>query len=299
MMPIPTPRLSGQTTVSTVAGPTTYTTVMSNDGSSATTNATLTIELRVLMLPYPMQPGNSVKIFSPVDSTVSWSVPIRAWDASSDELGTFKQWVKAQAEAFWDNTGLCLVPPGDDDAFLWPGLRKPTHRLNVDCRFRFLWATGPGDADITVYCACISGQQNVFTLPSSMSGASRTGFLDSGDLMPWVFGQAQSATGPMVPANVSWCIPHEFGHAIGLPHIGVLSRFRPCLATLASATMGGGAADVCYAGGSQAEATNIMGYGSGISALNSLPWLLRAPLHTGSHLVDWRVSVGKRPPKSI
>jgi hypothetical protein len=165
----------------------------------------------------------------------------------------------------------------------------------VDCRFKFIYANGPGDADLTIYNTRIAGPQDTFTLRSSMGGG--IGFLDSGDLLPGaIYSHAPGTAAPAV-IGVSYTIPHEVGHAIGLPHIGIQTQYQPCLYAMAQNGAAGMGATQCYQGASPDDTYNIMGMGWLTSVKNSLPWLYRAPQHTGTLLADWRVRKGKRPPR--
>ena len=134
-------------------------------------------------------------------------------------------------------------------------------------------------------------------VPPALSGRG-VGSLDTGDFMPSVtMSNDIGVAGPNSPVGQSNTIWHEFGHAIGLPHIGITSSHKPCLKGMANPQDGNFPA--CYLGPTQDDSLNVMGSGDKVSTRNSLPWLLRAPLHTGTSLADWKVALPTRPPRVL
>lgn len=303
--------LSGTTVVHASMGPAYYNTALTMDDASATQNAKLTIYLRVLMVPAPLQmhpladvpdpsaPGGTRKArveYVPVDdkNTVFRTVKLREWDARTGEFDRFRDAVEAQANTFWDNTQLCLIPPADYRGLDWPA-QRPTHKLNVDCRFEVVRANSLKDAHRVIYCKCVDEPHDVFTLRSNMG--TSYGVLDSGDLNGnYVWSNQLGVGGTPAPVWVSYCVPHEVGHALGMPHVGVQSGQRACLDAMAGKATDMGPTQ-CYLGATPVDSLNVMGLGTLIAPWNGLPWLLRAPLHTTTHLADWRVTVGKQAPQ--
>jgi hypothetical protein len=313
-MPNFTRWISGATVVHSTMGPAYYNTALTMDDASATQNAKLTIYLRVLMVPAPLQmhpladvpdpsaPGGKRKArveYVPVDerNTVFRAVKLKEWDMRpAGEFDQFRLGVKGQADGFWDNTQLCLIPPKDYRGLLWPA-NRPTHRLNVDCRFELVWANSYRDAHRVIYCKSIDEPHDVFTLRSNMG--VNYGVLDSGDLMPnAVWSNQVGIGGTPAMVGVGYCVPHEFGHALGLPHVGIQSGERSCLNAMAGRPTDMGPTQ-CYLGPTVTDSLNVMGLGCLIAPWNGLPWLLRAPLHTTTHLADWRIVVGKRAPQPL
>lgn len=307
------PWVSKKTLINDTIGPAYYNTALSPEGANVTTNAKLTIYLRVLMLANPIPAAITSEVPDPADATKKIkkkfvlvpdpnskttvrSVEVQDWTIPSFEF--FKAMVKASAEQFWDNTKLCLITPPDYRGLDYPAV-NPTHQLNVDCRFEIVWAKGISDAHIVLWGTCLSGAgaTDVFALPSS--AGSGWGMLDTGDLFTRsVMSSELGVAGANVEVGKSNAIWHEFGHAIGLPHIGVSSRHQPCLKGIAT-TLQGGNFSQCYLGPTQDESLNVMGLGDKISTRNSLPWLLRAPEHTNTHILDWKVSPTIRPPRKL
>jgi hypothetical protein len=314
-MSIPNPWLSGTTQVQSTTAPVYYNSALTVEGAGPTTNAKLTIYLRVLMLeanlnlaekrqvPDPANPGKTttvlfIKVPAPGDKSKTIDVPVMEWPK-----GVFKTYceaVKKQAEDFWNNTKLCLIPPKDLRCLYWPA-KSPTHQLNIDCHFEAVWANGFADAHVVFWNTCPMVYDPLLLRssvgPSPVKGQS-AGMLDVADLIPVpVLSTTVGAAGPAVQVAAQSTIAHEFGHALGLPHIGVQSRFQPCLQAMA--TDEGIGAQQCYMGPTVEESLNIMGLGDRVSTRNSLPWLLRAPRHTDSSLADWRVTLPQRPPRRL
>jgi hypothetical protein len=281
---------------------------LSAGGASATKNAQLTLKLKLHMVAETPQSVGAIQapatdpsgtpiyyipIYDPVNKTLVNLVRVAAWDP-----GVFKTYceaVKKLAVDFWDNTKLVLVPPKDYRGVDWPP-KNPTHQLNIDCRFQVDWANGPSDADFIFNCTLVAQPGDTSILPS-FAGAG-FGRLDSMDLVPaWYARAVTGYAGPAYPADKQNAIWHEFGHILGLPHIGVQTLHAPCFQAGAPKMDGGFTA--CYEGPTEEETQNVMGIGNSVSTRNSLPWLYRAWMHTGTHLVDWRVGMGPRPPRAL
>lgn len=306
------PWLTGTTEIHPSVGPTYYNSALSLDGASYTTNARLTIYLRVFMIPNPLQyaittkipdaadpskPKDTKFIFVPDPNSKTTVRPVEVRDWSTGEFEFFRVLVKATAEQFWDNTKLCLIPPPSYRGLYYPQV-NPTHQLNVDCRFEIVWAKGPADAHIVFYGTCLGSSFPVNNLTIGSFAGGGIGSLDTGDFIPSVtMSNEIGIAGPNSPVGHSNTIWHEFGHAIGLPHIGITSSHKPCLKGMANPFDGNFPA--CYLGPNPDESLNVMGAGDKVGVRNSLPWLLRAPFHTETFLADWRVSLPTRPPRKL
>lgn len=226
-------------------------------------------------------------------------VGIRHWKQDKDdpnEFGRFVSSVKALAEAVWDNTNLCLVPPKDYDGLNWPP-HRPTHRLNLDCRFQIVTATSRADAHDVVQCTRIDESSKKQFIRSWMNAGAREGAFDSGDIPPAMLSKNSMGIGSVAYTSHRNTIPHEIGHALGLPHVGVLTNFSGCLEGAKASPTEGTNVSMCYKGPAPDDANNIMGSGWKISVHNSLPWFWRAVAHCpGTDFRDWRIHLGKLPP---
>lgn len=317
----PSPWLTGTTMVSQFVGPVYYNSALSLDGASATDNAKLTIYLRVLQKPWEAKGAKSAKlpdaanpgklrdakvveVPDPNNKSAMRQVEVADWPGGGAFI-KYAEWVKKVAQDFWDNTNLCLIPPADYDGLKWPA-KGPTHKLNVDCRFEIVDANGMSDAHLVLYHMFLptagldpfAMRSYIDSNPVSQGGPS-VGVLDTGDapFVP-VMSDDVGITGPKVVVGKSHVIWHEFGHALGLPHVGIAARHAPCMKAIANKDQTE-ADNVCYKGPTPEDSLNVMGLGDKISTRNSIPWLLRAPRHTGTSLVDWRAVLGKKAPVKL
>ncbi len=307
-MPLFDPVLQSKYQIDPNVAPTRLTSELSMSPASATSNAQLTIRLKMYMVPETPQSlraiqapaadvtGNPIcylPLYAPDNKTIQNLVRVAPWDP-----GVFKVYcetVKKLATDFWDKTGIVLIPPRDYRGLDWPP-KNPTHQANVDCRFQIDWASGYGDADFVFNCTLVAQPGDTSVLPSFAGGGF--GRLDSMDLVPaWYARAVTGYVGPAYPAQNQNAIWHEFGHILGLPHIGVQTLHAPCF--FQGAPIMGGNFQLCYEGNTEEETQNIMGMGNGVSTRNSLPWLYRAFMHTNSHIMDWRVTMGPRPPRLL
>ena len=309
--------ISEYTTIDPSVGPSYYNSALSLQGAGPTTNAKLTIYLRLLMLPEPTDNYATFYRPDPKDATkkVAYKVKyvpnpnpletvykqipveVREWGSQGDrlEFKLFQEKVKFIAEDFWNNTGLCLIPPPDCADLKW-GSPKPSHMLNVECGFEIVWASGVGDAHVVVYCACIDQtNQDTFTIRSALGGGK--GWFDTGDIVSAISHHSGPATDSEVVANN--CIPHEIGHALGLPHIGVTTGYLPCLNAAAAPNSGGTNHAMCYSGPNPEDGQNVMGFGLRIALRNGDPWLLRAARHTNTDVKKWKIQLKTEAPKAI
>lgn len=139
------PWVIGETTIHKDFGAVYYNTGLSVAEASIVQNAVMTIYLSVLMEPI----GGSEKITDRDGKDVA----IKDWDASTGEFEAFNVKVKEQAESFWNDNTMCLVPPMYYKGLNWPMSGRATQRLNIDCKFELVWAFGSRDAHKIIRCA--------------------------------------------------------------------------------------------------------------------------------------------------
>jgi len=307
--------VSGDATTHHVMGPAYFDSILDTSGIGPTKNARLTIILKIALC--PIGPGtemdDAIWKKGAVNGIVKdqWTdkwVPCIAWDDAS--YNHFGNEVKRQAESFWSSTdttwgnkGMTLINIKKD----WDGLNVPmgikaTHQANVECDFRIEWSRNTSDAHVAVYAARLPMSAN--TICSWMSPGSRKkpgrGFLSTTSLTPANFGMCSGrlASGACTPATTNAVVAHEMGHAIGLPHIGVMHSGSTCSREIEGGKMDrflraigvkGYDANIksCYTGDSPADSANVMGQGSTISIENSDPWRIRIAQHTHTRVADW------------
>ena len=104
--------VSGETTTHKGIGAVYYNTELSVAEASIVQNAVMTIYLSVHMVPIG---GNEE--FKDKDGK---DIAIKDWDSSTGEFEAFKAQVKEQAESFWNDNTMCLVPPKYYKGLNWP-----------------------------------------------------------------------------------------------------------------------------------------------------------------------------------
>jgi hypothetical protein len=307
--------VSEETTVDATIGPAYFNSAFSFQGSGPSQNAKLTIYLRVWLEPLTTTWNTVYSRGATVwDYWTSTWVPLQGWPAGV--FPAFKNWFKMEADSFWGNhdtlwgnSGMVLMPLTARAGLDWPLGTRPTHRLNVDCDFEIVWANGPGDAHVVYYCAYLvpnpvnpvpTGPRIcVFTWPGRSTNAY-PGLLTYECAFPTTATNLMLPSGPKVPPLTGYVIPHEVGHAIGLPHIGVAQGRRSCLRSLSTpGAINASNIGPCATGETVDDINNIMGYGHGVTFVNAVPWLLRVTRHTHTNANDWMRGLGYHPPRSL
>lgn len=281
---------------------------LSTSAVNAGQNATMTIYLRLHLV---KRNPNDIKL-----TEDGKPVELREWDDTNDEFGRFKNGVKQQADAFWDKTNFCLLPPPDYRALDTP-MNNPRIRPNIDCRFEIVWASGPCDAHAVIDCVC---PKEKFKLRSHVQGSytgNGKGLWSCYDLElkghdVFINGVCvEDAGDPLKPSEMKRrtvrcnkevtqeAVCHEVGHLIGLPHVGVFFKVSACMDEIQKSPVHGNGANACYHGRNDADAQNIMGGGMNLATWNVMPWASRIVSHTGVSLQGWRVSMQKVMPKKL
>jgi hypothetical protein len=239
------------------------------------------------------------------------------WDSKPNLI---KPWTPAQWTNFinvlknqaspWDSK-FWLVPPDDFVLFdqLSPGGAKM--RPNVKCEFSLEFAP--------FFFPGVHREINVVNLATNNFFRSDSSTYSSGAVSPQ-YHSAQDQTGAMINTQ-QLTFTHEFGHALGLDHIGQLLNFPDCGIAIALGSgafqqflpaqlKGGIGASVCYGPGHSADAiNNVMGQGMRFSAEDAQPWLVRLPEHLNlsgwdgfnfaANLPKWRVQLKDTPPRAV
>lgn len=286
------PWITGLTTTHKAIGPVYLNTALSTTEAGPTSNATMTIYLRLHMVPI----GGNEAIFD-VDTK---RVSNRQWGAL--EFLNFKNKCRDEAESFWNDNTVTLITPKNYRGLNWPAQGTSTHRLNVNCRLKIVWANGPGDAHHVIRCARL-------TSDSANSTAFRSDWehYDSGDTKAAMFNNLRSNCGAAIAVE-HFTVPHEIGHAIGLPHVGTFhdltkSEYQCKVPGInpGTANWSSGGKDPYGNFSTEDEIRNIMGYGQRKSLWNFMPWIHRISPHTRFEcsLVDWRFSLQNVPPSVL
>ena len=279
---------------------------LSTDSVSGSSNATLTLDLKLLLNPRDRNSGIPLKTEDGKD------FPVRDWDVTTHEFAKFRDAVKAEAEKFWNATGFCLTVPSDYRGLDWPANRPSLHP-NVDCRFTLSFARGQGDAHAVIDCFrpdyddaklndfrsnAGSGRGQFTSFDTAMRNTLLTKACEKRDFvftgtdlnMEYQTIQAKCVVQQMT-------LPHEVGHLLGLPHVGIVHKNPDCLASLA--TKPNGSDHSCYTGPQPNDATNVMGGGMDLDTWNAMPWALRLVDHLGIHPSGIGILTKSIPPRKI
>jgi hypothetical protein len=108
-------------------------------------------------------------------------------------------------------------------------------------------------------------------------------------------------------------VPHEIGHALGLPHVGQSLNDPFCqlaigldgnsvmAGILAKGSLAGGSnSAVCYGNyAPSSHANNVMGQGTQFDEFNAAPWQARIAQHTRTRASDWKVVMQRPRPQTV
>ncbi|MEW6127935.1 MAG: hypothetical protein AB1757_12925 [Acidobacteriota bacterium] len=261
--------------------------ILNTDG---TTNHVLKIYLGLCLQRITAPPGT----FNDFNGNV---FNIRNW--TEGEWHEFRSQIFSQSD-LWNNR-FWLIPPNNFNSLdiqTLPG--RVRYRPNIKCElFVQVWLS-PANAHKTIRVARLA---DTYAGDSSLFRSDAVTY-DSLDGVAHVFHIPDNA-GTVMNIN-HYTIPHEIGHALGQPHIGVLRRTAACTTAIAgptagdSSTVGGSNSHRCYGWGEAPSiAENIMGYGLRFADVNAQPWRDRIASHTRTRATDWRISMTNVPPRRL
>ncbi len=221
---------------------------------------------------------------------------IRNW--TEGEWHEFRSQIFNQSD-LWNNR-FWLIPPDDFNALDIQTPGRTRYRPNIKCElFVQVWLS-PANANKIIKVARLADK---YAGDSSLFRSDAVTY-DSLDGVAHVF-HIPDNTGAVMNIN-HYTIPHEIGHALGQPHIGVLRKTTACTTAIAGetpgddTTKGGSNSHRCYGfGEAPSIAENIMGYGLKFDDVNAAPWRDRIAAHTNTKAEKWKVSLAPVVPKPL
>jgi hypothetical protein len=266
--------------------------------SHHTQNHALQLLLRVYLKPLNTKIATDLK---------KQNLPAKNW--TSDEWMNFTSMFKRQSH-LWNNR-FWLIPP-KYFALLDDKSGGRAKRPNIACRLITEVTNSPSNAHRTIDVVNLDVEaikEQMEINPTSGTFRSSAHHLDSLDVKKRnpVY---EDDRGVEHTIKNYYTIAHEVGHAIGLPHIGVLKGTANCSLAIslrkqgrrnvAERFKGGSNAAVCYGRyDSLGTAENIMGLGTKYEEVNAKPWLERVAMHTNTRAGDWKVSLSLISPKAV
>jgi len=287
---------------------------------SPNTNFTLKIVMRMFLSQVPTNWGTDMYVRSVAVSQRRSLDPKARYGYhrdSNDRFAIVKGWTTSEWDQFlfafdtqaaWWDRKFWIIPPDDFNLFdIKSG--NSTVRPNIACEFDIAYVNASGNPHIKVQAANIHDPNEFFRSHMTLYSSEGRHLGETASMDP--------ITG-LVRSHFNYStIAHEIGHAIGLPHIGVIRSRPQCklavvlndlsladkLGPLTAALYKGGTnSNVCYGSMSpNDDAENVMGMGSKFAVENASPWLERLPYHirTPIDIKKWTISLSEVPPMSL
>lgn len=232
------------------------------------TNAELTLYLRIFL---EQVPGGGT--IGDHDGT---QFSVRAWTQAAWDV--WKRRYQQQAQAFWHGKFWLRTP--DTFTELDATINGVRYRPNIYCRFRLSVVDTAATAHKTIRVARLVPTAGM----NSGTFRSNDSLYDDFDL-----GVGRYVRGGRVYYQRTFI--HEVGHALGIPHIAVMTNNPSC-------TAGSTNADACY-GVTHAERRDIMGFGMNLSLNDALPWKKRIAEHTHTSETLWTAAQVRVYPRRL
>ena len=237
-------------------------------------HARLVLECKVKF--YAVDPGTQ-QLFMPDRGGKALPPSMIAWS------GTFINWKTSlirMVENFWDNR-MWLIPKGNM-GFDWRDRDEAVYRPAIQCGFRLTEVTSGEHTKVACIRLPTGGDATSFWLPSQ-----KTLWLDSEDTkMPTKKG-----------SNQQRAALHEFGHAMGLPHVNHASI--ECIWGGITSREGRNAHE-CYGLVGTPQANDVMGRGEQIATWHGKLWRDRIYRHLHLHrLTPFRVTLRRPKPAMV
>lgn len=233
--------------------------------------------------------------------------PIKNWGGR--EWAEFKDKFWKQANK-WNNKFWLIPPPNFNLKDVKNGSGKLRPNFKCALQVELVPSVLQAHRVINVYNLDIKGVKEEYDEhPTSGTFRSNSTNLDSLDINPRN-STYEDADGELHRIENRYTITHEVGHAIGLPHVGVLKSLPDCKLAIKKFKAGdknvathlsrGANSEVCYGEHSNLGfAENIMGLGMRFDDFNAKPWIKRAAMHTNTHKKDWSVRLSHIMPASV